>query len=113
MAIMDVTKESNKPITHLDPDQTPPKMLPTNRIISLPHILQHQPQFLASSITELIAKMGNCVIVSFKTEKLSSQRTLKALQAEEIQSERILKSILRAVSIRAMGQIFVRTLSHL
>ncbi|KAG9295872.1 hypothetical protein G9A89_006611 [Geosiphon pyriformis] len=66
----------------------------------------------ASSITEFMAKMGDCVDVPFKTEKLSPQRISNVLQAEKILSERILERILRAVSINAMRWVFVRTLSH-
>ncbi|KAG9300722.1 hypothetical protein G9A89_023520 [Geosiphon pyriformis] len=74
----------------------------------------HSSRFFskASSMTKPIAKMGDCVVVPFKTEKLSPLRTSKTLQAKEILSESTLKKILRAISTKAIGWVFVRTPSH-
>ncbi|KAG9298232.1 hypothetical protein G9A89_002720 [Geosiphon pyriformis] len=63
-------------------------------------------------ITEPTAKMGDWIVVLFRTEKLFLQRTSKVLQAEEILFEKILERILQAVLIKAIGQVFVRTPSH-
>ncbi|KAG9284139.1 hypothetical protein G9A89_022913 [Geosiphon pyriformis] len=40
---MNTTKKPNKLATHLNPDQTFLEMLPANRVICLPHVLQNQP----------------------------------------------------------------------
>ncbi|KAG9297585.1 hypothetical protein G9A89_007660 [Geosiphon pyriformis] len=66
----------------------------------------------ASLITEPIAKIGDCVVILLKTEKLFPHKTSKELYAKEILFERILESILQAVSIQAIDWVFVRTPSH-
>ncbi|KAG9306311.1 hypothetical protein G9A89_018194 [Geosiphon pyriformis] len=66
----------------------------------------------ASLTTEPIAKIGDWVVVLFKTEKLAPRSTLKVLHAKEILSESILERTLRAVLIKAIGRVFIKTPSH-
>ncbi|KAG9290920.1 hypothetical protein G9A89_011070 [Geosiphon pyriformis] len=72
-----------------------------------------QSFFKVSSITEPMTKIRDCIVILFKTEKLSPCKMSKVLHADEILSKRILEKILRVVSIKAIGQVFVKTLSYL
>ncbi|KAG9305228.1 hypothetical protein G9A89_002383 [Geosiphon pyriformis] len=59
-----------------------------------------------------IAKIGDWIVIPFKTKKLSPQRTSKVLYVKEILSKKILEKILQAVLIKAIEQVFVKTPSH-